>query len=57
MAYQAVKLLSGDIRPEQWLTGAGEENGFFDALANGPVSPSDPRVVGGDIIAQPGPSQ
>jgi hypothetical protein len=31
-------LLSGDIRPEQWLTGAGE-NGFFDALANGPVRP------------------
>ncbi|MEO7170370.1 MAG: conjugal transfer protein TraF [Sphingomonas sp.] len=55
MAYQAVKLLSGDIRPEQWLTGAGEENGFFDALANGPVSPSDPRVIGGDLIAQPGP--
>jgi conjugal transfer pilus assembly protein TraF len=57
MAYQAVKLLSGDIRPEQWLTGAGEENGFFDALANGPVSPSDPRVVGGDIIEQPVPQQ
>ncbi|MDF0487734.1 conjugal transfer protein TraF [Sphingomonas sp. H39-1-10] len=57
MAYQAVKLLSGDIRPEQWLTGAGEENGFFDALANGPVSPSDPRVVGGDIVSQPGPQR
>lgn len=41
-AYQAVRLLSGDIRPEQFLTGAGEEGGFFDALANGPVSaPSD----------------
>lgn len=38
MAYQAVKLLNGDIRPEQFLTGAGEEGGFFDALANGPVS-------------------
>jgi conjugal transfer pilus assembly protein TraF len=37
-AYQAVRLLSGDIRPEQFLTGAGEEDGFFDALANGPVS-------------------
>ena len=34
-AYQAVRLLSGDIRPEQFLTGAGEEDGFFDALANG----------------------
>jgi len=44
-AYQAVKLLSGDIRPEQWLTGAGEENGFFDPLANGPVAASDPRTV------------
>lgn len=44
-AYQAVKLLSGDIRPEQWLTGAGEENGFFDALANGPVAASDPSVA------------
>jgi conjugal transfer pilus assembly protein TraF len=50
MAYQAVRLLSGDIRPEQWLTGAGEENGFFDALANGPVSSTDPRVLGGDLI-------
>ena len=39
-AYQAVRLLSGDIRPEQFLTGAGEEDGFFDALANGPVSTS-----------------
>ncbi|HEX7856802.1 MAG TPA: conjugal transfer protein TraF [Sphingobium sp.] len=42
-AYQAVRLLTGDIRPEQFLTGAGEENGFFDALANGPVSSSDPK--------------
>lgn len=49
MAYQAVRLLSGDIRPEQWLTGAGEEDGFFDALANGPVSSTDPRVIGGDL--------
>lgn len=41
-AYQAVRMLSGDIRPEQFLTGAGEEGGFFDTLANGPVSaPSD----------------
>nr|WP_310015142.1 conjugal transfer protein TraF [Novosphingobium sp. 1748] len=54
MAYQAIKLLTGDIRPEQWLTGAGEENGFFDALANGPVSPGDPRVVGGDLVAAGG---
>ncbi len=43
-AYQAVKLLSGDIRPEQFLTGAGEEDGFFDALANGPVAASDPAT-------------
>lgn len=40
-AYQAVKLLTGDIKPQQFLTGAGEEGGFFDALANGPVSASD----------------
>ncbi|ANI79206.1 conjugal transfer protein TraF [Sphingobium sp. EP60837] len=40
MAYQAVRLLNGDIRPEQFMTGAGEEGGFFDALANGPVSVS-----------------
>ncbi|WP_256215381.1 conjugal transfer protein TraF [Sphingobium sp. AP50] len=40
MAYQAVRLLNGDIRPEQFMTGAGEEGGFFDALANGPVSTS-----------------
>ena len=46
-AYQAVRLLSGDIRPEQFLTGAGEEDGFFDALARGPVAASDPRA-GGD---------
>ncbi|MFT4057411.1 MAG: conjugal transfer protein TraF [Novosphingobium sp.] len=45
MVYQAVRLLSSDIRPEQWLTAAGEENGFFDALANGPVSASDPRAA------------
>lgn len=55
MAYQAVKLLTGDIRPEQFMTGAGEEDGFFDALANGPVSASDPRskasdMLGGDLI-------
>jgi conjugal transfer pilus assembly protein TraF len=43
-AYQAVKLVSGDIRPEQFLTGAGEENGFFDALANGPVAAADPMA-------------
>ncbi len=40
MAYKAVRLLNGDIRPEQFMTGAGEEGGFFDALANGPVSAS-----------------
>lgn len=55
MAYQAVKLLTGDIRPEQFMTGAGEEDGFFDALANGPVSASDPRsqaseMLGGDLV-------
>ncbi len=41
IAYQAVKLLTGDIKPQQFLTGAGEEGGFFDALANGPVGASD----------------
>lgn len=44
MAYQAVRLLRGDIRPEQFMTGPGEDDGFFDALANGPVSASDPRA-------------
>ncbi|CCW16560.1 glutaredoxin 2 [Sphingobium indicum BiD32] len=58
MAYQAVRLLSGDIRPEQFMTGAGEEDGFFDALANGPVSSSDPRsrasdMLGGDLVNRP----
>ncbi len=48
--YQAVRLLLGDIRPEQFLTGAGEEDGFFDALSNGPVSATDPRVLGGDLV-------
>ena len=51
-AYNAVRLLSGDIRPEQFLTGAGEEDGFFDALANGPVSATDPRVIGGDLVSE-----
>lgn len=50
-AYQAVRLLSGDIRPEQFLTGAGEEGGFFDALSNGPVAASDPRAAGGEVPA------
>nr|WP_232307689.1 conjugal transfer protein TraF [Sphingobium chungbukense] len=44
-AYQAVRLLAGDIRPEQFLTGAGEEDGFFDALTNGPVAAADPRAI------------
>lgn len=48
--YQAVRLMLGDIRPEQFLTGAGEEDGFFDALGNGPVSATDPRVLGGDLV-------
>lgn len=50
MAYQAVRLLRGDIRPEQFLTGPGEDDGFFDALANGPVSATDPRALGGDLV-------
>lgn len=51
MAYQAVRLLTGDIRPEQFMTGAGEEDGFFDALANGPVSATDPRAASGDLVS------
>lgn len=47
MAYQAVRLLTGDIRPEQFMTGPGQEGGFFDALANGPVAASDPEALGG----------
>ncbi|WP_375154547.1 MULTISPECIES: conjugal transfer protein TraF [Novosphingobium] len=46
MAYQAVRLLTGDIRPEQFMTGPGQEGGFFDALANGPVAASDPEALG-----------
>jgi len=42
MAYQAVRLLSGDIKPEQFMTGPGEDNGFFDPLSNGPVAAADP---------------
>ena len=49
-AHQAVRLLSGDIRPEQFLTGAGEEGGFFDALANGPVSATDPMSEPSEIV-------
>lgn len=44
MTYQAIRLLTGDIRPEQFMTGAGEEGGFFDALGLGPVSASDPQA-------------
>jgi len=40
MTYQAVRLLRGDIRPEQFMTGPGEDAGFFDALGNGPVGAS-----------------
>lgn len=54
MAYQAVRLLRGDIRPEQFLTGPGEDDGFFDALGNGPVSAADPRAIGGDLAAVDG---
>lgn len=54
MAYQAVRLLTGDIRPEQFMTGAGEEDGFFDALANGPVSATDPRALGGELVETSG---
>ena len=50
MAYQAVRLLRGDIRPEQFMTGPGEDAGFFDALGNGPVSATDPRALGGDLV-------
>lgn len=53
-AYQAVRLLRGDIRPEQFLTGPGEDDGFFDALANGPLSPTDPRVRRGDLVPASG---
>jgi conjugal transfer pilus assembly protein TraF len=45
LAYQAVRLLNGDIRPEQFLTSAGDENSFFDALANGPVSPASAALM------------
>ncbi|WP_447725649.1 conjugal transfer protein TraF [Sphingomonas koreensis] len=54
MAYQAVRLLSGDIRPEQFMTGPGEDDGFFDALGNGPVSSTDPRALGGDLVTMRG---
>jgi conjugal transfer pilus assembly protein TraF len=40
--YQAVRLLRGDIRPEQFMTGAGEDGGFFDALGLGPVAATGP---------------
>lgn len=56
MAYQAVRLLRGDIRPEQFMTGPGEDDGFFDALANGPVATTDPRT-GQPSIADDGAQQ
>jgi conjugal transfer pilus assembly protein TraF len=58
MAYQAVRLLRGDIRPEQFMTGPGEDDGFFDALGNGPVSALDPQASRGEVIdAGMGPEQ
>lgn len=48
--YQVVRLLRGDIRPEQFMTGAGEDGGFFDALSNGPVASTDPAAIGGDLV-------
>ncbi|MCP3732706.1 conjugal transfer protein TraF [Sphingomonas sp. MG17] len=58
MTYQATRLLSDDIRPEQFMTGPGEDDGFFDALGNGPVSASDPRALGGDLVGlQPEPQK
>lgn len=50
-AYQAVRLLLGDIRPEQFLSGPGEDDGFFDALGNGPVAASDPDAIGSPLSA------
>lgn len=51
MAYQAVRLLKGDIRPEQFLTGPGQDGGFFDALGNGPVSADSREDEGGTVVA------
>ncbi len=51
MAYQAVRLLAGDIRPEQFMTGPGEDGGFFDALSGGPVAASDPATMISDSAA------
>ena len=48
-AFQAVRLLTGEIRPEQFLTGPGEEGGFFDALANGPVAATEQDVAQGSL--------
>ncbi|WP_454798446.1 conjugal transfer protein TraF [Novosphingobium lindaniclasticum] len=51
MTYQAVRLLRGDIRPEQFMTGPGEDAGFFDALANGPVAVGDPGTDSAPLAA------
>ncbi|GFE75807.1 conjugal transfer protein TraF [Novosphingobium sp. TCA1] len=51
MTYQAVRLLRGDIRPEQFMTGPGEDAGFFDALANGPVAAGDPGTDSAPLAA------
>ncbi|EJL33117.1 hypothetical protein PMI02_01285 [Novosphingobium sp. AP12] len=50
MAYQAVRLLRGDIRPEQFMTGPREDDRFFDALGNGPVSANDPNGAAAGIV-------
>jgi conjugal transfer pilus assembly protein TraF len=54
IVYQAVRLLRGDIRPEQFMTGPGEEGGFFDALSNGPVSASEPGSENSFVSANDG---
>ena len=56
MAFQAVRLLLGDIRPEQFMTGPAEDGGFFDALSLGPVAATDPRAVG-DVVVDVPPEQ
>ena len=42
--------LDSENNPVKESTGPGEDDGFFDALANGPVSATDPRALGGDLV-------
>lgn len=51
-AYQAIRLLRGDIEPAEFMTAPGNDGGYFDPTANGPIAPSVAQVIGGDPVGK-----